>query len=131
VGAPEYFWQKVAKVPATVYQAPNSDPGFIDAFFAVASQNTVGSVSTSWGESETYVASAVAAGQETASYEAAFDEAFLEMAGQGQSVFAAAGDAGAYDASRYLGSTSLSVDTPGTARTLRCRAAPPCRGAAR
>jgi subtilase family serine protease len=155
VGAPEYFWQKVAKVPATgrtvsvdnvdggpgapsdavgtgetdldveqsgalapganvtVYQAPNSDPGFIDAFFAAASQNTVGSVSTSWGESETYVASAVAAGQETASYEAAFDEAFLELADQCQSVFAAAGDAGAYDASRYLGSTNLSVDTPG------------------
>ncbi|HET9966607.1 MAG TPA: hypothetical protein VFQ68_00140 [Streptosporangiaceae bacterium] len=42
----------------TVYQAPNSGPGFIDAFFAAASQNTAGSISTSWGESETYVASA-------------------------------------------------------------------------
>jgi kumamolisin len=155
-GAPEYFWQNVAKVPATgrtvtvdnvdggpgapsdasgtgetdldveqsgglapganviVYQAPNSDPGFVDAFFTAASQNTADSVSASWGESETFVAAAVAAGQETVAYEAAFDEAFLEMADQGQSVFASAGDSGAYDASgKDLGTTNLAVDTPG------------------
>ena len=154
VGAPEYFWQNVAKIPATgrtvtvdnvdggpgapsdaagtgetdldveqsgglapganviVYQAPNSDPGFIDGFFSAASQNTADTVSTSWGESETIVSAAVAAGQETVAYEAAFDEAFLELADQGQSIFASAGDAGAYDASGDLGSTNLSVDTP-------------------
>ena len=38
-----------------VYQAPNSDPGFIDGFFTAASQNTASSVSASWGESETYL----------------------------------------------------------------------------
>ena len=70
-------------------------------------------LSSSWGESETYVAAAVAAGQETATYEAAFDEAFLELADQGQSTFVSAGDAGAYDASEDLGSTNLSADTPG------------------
>jgi subtilase family serine protease len=155
VGAPEYFWQNVANVPATgrtvtvdnvdggpgapsdasgtgetdldveqsgglapganiiVYQAPNTDPGFIDGFFAAASQNVVDTLSSSWGESETYVAAAVAAGQETVTYEAAFDEAFLELADQGQSTFVSAGDAGAYDASEDLGSTNLSVDTPG------------------
>ena len=154
VGAPEFFWQNVAKVPATgrtvtvdnvdggpgaptdasgsgetdldveqsgglapganmiVYQAPNSDTGFIDGFFSAASQNTADTVSTSWGESETIVSAAVAAGQETVAYEAAFDEAFLELADQGQSIFASAGDAGAYDASGDLGSTNLSVDTP-------------------
>jgi kumamolisin len=154
VGAPEYFWQNVAKVPATgrtvtvdnvdggpgapsdaagtgetdldveqsgglapganviVYQAPNSDTGFIDGFFSAASQNTADTVSTSWGESETIVSAAVAAGQETIAYEAAFDEAFLELADQGQSISASAGDAGAYDASGDLGSTNLSVDTP-------------------
>ncbi|MGH3302118.1 MAG: S53 family peptidase, partial [Streptosporangiaceae bacterium] len=95
-----------------VYQAPNSDPGFIDAFFSAASQNTADTLSTSWGESETYLAGAVAAGQETAAYVAAFDEAFLELADQGQSVFDAAGDAGAYDASGDIGTTNLSVDTP-------------------
>ena len=154
VGAPEFFWQNVANVPATgrtvsvdnidggpgapsdaagtgetdldveqsgglapganviVYQAPNSDIGFIDSFFAAASQNTADTVSTSWGESETAVTQAVAAGQETAAYEAAFDEAFLELADQGQSMFASSGDSGAYDASGDLGTTNLSVDTP-------------------
>lgn len=95
-----------------VYQAPNTDPGFIDAFFTAASQNTADTVSTSWGEAETVVAAEVAAGSETPAYEAAFDEAFLELADQGQSLFDAAGDAGAYDDSDELPTTNLDVDTP-------------------
>jgi subtilase family serine protease len=95
-----------------VYQAPNTDPGFIDAFFAAASQNAADTLSTSWGESETYVAGAVAAGEETNAYEAAFDEAFLELADQGTSVFDASGDQAAYDASDDIGTTNLAVDTP-------------------
>ena len=95
-----------------VYQAPNTDPGFIDGFFTAASQNTADTVSTSWGASETVVSSAVAAGTETAAYEAAFDEAFLELSDQGQSAFASSGDFGAYDASADLGSTNLSVGSP-------------------
>jgi subtilase family serine protease len=97
-----------------VYQAPNTDPGFIDGFFTAASENIANSVSSSWGESETIVDAAVAAGEETATYQAAFDEAFLELAAQGQSTFVSAGDDGAYDASDDLGSTNLSVDTPGS-----------------
>jgi kumamolisin len=93
------------------YQAPNTDPGFIDSFFTAASQNTASTVSTSWGESETVVAAAILAGEEASTYLAAFDEAFLELAAQGQSDFDASGDAGAYDASRDLGTTNLSVDT--------------------
>lgn len=96
-----------------VYQAPNTDPGFADSFFTAASQDTADAVSTSWGESETYIASAVASGTETATYVQAFDEAFLELAAQGQTAFVAAGDAGAYDASRDLGTTNLSADNPG------------------
>ena len=96
-----------------VYQAPNTDAGFADAFFTAASQNIAGSVSSSWGESETYVAAAVAAGAETPAYISAFDEAFLELAAQGQATFVSAGDAAAYDASDDLGTTNLSVDTPG------------------
>lgn len=95
-----------------LYQAPNSDPGYADSFFTAASQNIAGSVSASWGESETYLAAAVAQGDETPSYVAAFDEAFLELAAQGQATFVAAGDAAAYDASDDLGTTNLSVDTP-------------------
>jgi kumamolisin len=96
-----------------VYQAPNTDSGFADAFFDAASDNLADTVSASWGESETYVASAVASGVETPAYEAAFDEAFLEFAAQGQSAFVSSGDAGAYDASDDLGTTNLAVDTPG------------------
>jgi kumamolisin len=95
-----------------VYQAPNSDPGFADAFFTAASQNTADSVSTSWGESEVVVQAAIASGAETPAYVAAFDEAFLELGIQGQSGFDAAGDAGAYDDSDELGTTGLVVDTP-------------------
>jgi subtilase family serine protease len=96
-----------------VYQSPNTDPGFIDGFFTAASQNIADTVSSSWGESETVVDAAANAGEETETYEAAFDEAFLELAAQGQSTFVSAGDDGAYDASGDLGSTNLSVDTPG------------------
>jgi kumamolisin len=95
-----------------VYQAPNTDPGFIDAFFSAASQNAADTLSTSWGEAEDVITIESAAGQETSAYTAAFDEVFLELADQGTSVFDAAGDAAAYDDSDELGTTNLSVDTP-------------------
>ena len=95
-----------------VYQAPNSDPGFFDAFADAASQNTASSVSTSWGESEVVIKEAVATGEETPAYVAAFDEMFLEMATQGQSAFDASGDEAAYDDYDELGTTPLSVDNP-------------------
>jgi kumamolisin len=94
------------------YQAPNTDPGFADAFFTAASENTASTVSTSWGESETFLESVILSGQEAPTYVAAFDEAFLEFAAQGQSGFDAAGDAGAYDNSGATGTTNLTVDTP-------------------
>jgi kumamolisin len=95
-----------------VYQAPNTDPGFADAFFTAASQNIAGGVSASWGESETIIAAAILSGQETATYVAAFDEAFLEMAAQGQSAFTSSADGGAYTAHEDLGTTNLSADAP-------------------
>jgi kumamolisin len=96
-----------------VYQAPNTDPGFLDAFYDAASQNEAGTVSTSWGEAETVIDTAVASGAESPAYEIAFDQAFLEMGAQGQSTFVTAGDAGAYDDSDELGTTNLAVDNPG------------------
>ena len=92
-----------------VYQAPNSDYGFADAFFQAASQNIASTVSASWLESETYLEASIASGEESPAYEAAFDEAFLEMAEQGQSGFIAAGDWGAYTATADIGTTNLSV----------------------
>jgi len=75
-----------------VYQAPNTDYGFADAFFQAASQNIASTVSASWLESETYLEASIASDEESPGYEAAFDEAFLEMAAQGQSGFIATVD---------------------------------------
>jgi kumamolisin len=95
-----------------VYQAPNTDFGFVDAFFTAASQNIADSVSASWGESETEIQASVASGTESSTYAISFDEAFLEMADQGQSGFLSAGDFGAYTAAEDLGSTNLSAGNP-------------------
>jgi kumamolisin len=94
------------------YQAPNTDYGFADAFFTAASQNIASGVSASWGSSETAIVADILSGQESAGYQQAFDEAFLEMAAQGQSAFTSSGDAGAYTATEDIGTTNLSVDTP-------------------
>jgi kumamolisin len=96
-----------------VYQAPNTDYGFADAFYTAATQNVADSVSASWGQSETVLQAAINTGEEDPNYVQAFDDAFLEMAAQGQSAFTSSGDAGAYAASRDLGTTNLSVGNPG------------------
>jgi subtilase family serine protease len=95
-----------------VYQAPNTDPGYSDALYQAASDNIAESVSSSWGESETELAASVASGVETSAYDAAFNQAFLEMDAQQQSVFVATGDDGAYQAWRDLGTTDISVGNP-------------------
>ncbi|KUO96070.1 S53 family peptidase [Ferroacidibacillus organovorans] len=95
-----------------VYQAPNTDYGFADAFFQAVSDNKAGSISTSWGESEPAIQATIASGQESPNYNLVFNEIAMEAAAQGISMFAAAGDAGAYDASRDMGTTQLSVDAP-------------------
>ncbi|HTT91318.1 MAG TPA: S53 family peptidase [Acidimicrobiales bacterium] len=92
-----------------VYQAPNTDFGFADAFFDAASQDIASTVSASWLESETYLQASIASGEESPGYEAAFDEAFMEMAVQGQSGFIASGDWGAYTATADIGTTNLSI----------------------
>jgi kumamolisin len=94
------------------YQAPNTDYGFIDAFFTAASQNLASGVSASWGESETVIQAAILSGEESSGYVQAFDESFLEMAAQGQSAFTSSADAGAYTASQDLGTTNLAADQP-------------------
>ncbi len=99
-----------------VYTAPNTDSGFIDAFFTAATQDKAGSVSCSWGEAETLIQSEQAEGAESSGYQAAFDEALLEFDAQKQASFIASGDSGAYDAyGSFPGAdqpTNLSVDSP-------------------
>jgi len=114
-----------------VYEAPNTDYGFVDAFAQAASSNIASTVSSSWGEAESLINVYTAAGAETTEYQASFDEIFEEMAMQGQTGFIAAGDAGAYDDSDEIGTTNLDVDSPGDSRTSRPPAARRCRGVAR
>jgi subtilase family serine protease len=96
-----------------VYDAPNTDGGFLDLFYNAASDNLVDSLSVSWGEAEVYYNAALAGTDLTAEL-AAFHQAFLEGAAQGISMFASAGDSGAYDASNQIAGLSnfLTVDSP-------------------
>jgi kumamolisin len=104
-----------------VYQAPNTNQGFVDGFVAAVEANKADSISVSWGEFEwldnlqnTPVTDPYTG--ETVSSLEATHEVFLQAALQGESMFAASGDAGAYDANDgetppdY--SLALSVDNP-------------------
>jgi kumamolisin len=103
-----------------VYDAPNTDPGFMDLFYKAASDNLVDSLSVSWGEAEIYYLNATI-GEYAPGQLLAFHQAFLELAAQGISAFASSGDSGAYDAN-YTFNTGygvqlnnvLSVDSPGS-----------------
>lgn len=109
-----------------VYDAPNAGNGFVDAFAQAVSDNTAESISTSWGGPElfNFAALNVAGASITDTSDAgdlqAFHQIFMEAAAQGQSVFAASGDSGAYDTARSLGAGTavntytapLSVDSP-------------------
>jgi kumamolisin len=104
-----------------VYQAPNTDQAFLDAFVKAVESNRAESISTSWGEWEWFdnLANSPVTDPytgKTVSSLKAFHEVFLQAALQGQSLFAAAGDAGAYDANDGATppdfSLALSVDNP-------------------
>ena len=81
-----------------VYEAPNSDAGVVAAYNKIATDNTAKAVSTSWGEAENSASASTRNSENTA---------FQQMAAQGQSIYAAAGDSGADD-----NGSSLSVDDP-------------------
>lgn len=96
-----------------VYDAPNTDGGFLDVFYQAASDNVVDSLSISWGEAEIFYDAALNDGTDLTSELQAFHQAFLEGAAQGISMFAASGDSGAYDSGRVPGySGPLTVDSP-------------------
>jgi subtilase family serine protease len=104
-----------------VYDAPNTNAGFIDLFYKAASDNLVDSLSTSWGEAEIYYFAALNNGADDTGQLRAFHHVFLELAAQGISTFASAGDSGAYDANSQYNkgygiqiNNVLSVDSPGS-----------------
>jgi subtilase family serine protease len=81
-----------------VYEGPNSITGVVDTYNRIATDNLAKQISTSWGLPEA---------SNSASARSSENSAFQQMAAQGQSIFAAAGDSGAFD-----NGSSLSVDDP-------------------
>jgi subtilase family serine protease len=97
-----------------VYDAPNTDAGFIDVFYKAVSDNLVDSLSVSWGSAEEFYFEAVA-GEDRTGQLKAFHQVFLEAAAQGISMFAAAGDSGAFDINDAFNdpvNNVLTVDEP-------------------
>jgi subtilase family serine protease len=97
-----------------VYDAPNSDAGFIDVFYKAASDNLVDSLSVSWGSAEPFYFEAVV-GEDRTPQLLAFHQVFLESAAQGISMFCAAGDGGAFDINGAFNdpvANVLTVDIP-------------------
>ena len=97
-----------------VYDAPNSDPGFMDLFYRAASDNLVDSLSVSWGEAEEFYFESVSDADRLGQI-AALHQVFLESAAQGISLFCASGDNGAYDINVGFNDpvdNVLSVDVP-------------------
>jgi subtilase family serine protease len=84
-----------------VYQAPNSGSGPIDLYQQIADDNTASIVTTSWGDCETDPNGNAVAEQAI----------FEQMAAQGQTVIAAAGDSGSSDCSGIT-NNALAVDDP-------------------
>ncbi|GLV59348.1 pseudomonapepsin [Dictyobacter sp. S3.2.2.5] len=82
-----------------VYIGPNTTPGVNDTYNQMVTDNKAKVISTSWGLCETSSGNAELA---------ALDSIFKQGAAQGQSFFAASGDAGAYD----CGDSNLGVDSP-------------------
>jgi kumamolisin len=87
------------KTQVVVYEGPNTSQGLIDTYQKIASDNKAKSISVSWGIGEQHEATATMNSLHTI---------FQQYAAQGQSIFAASGDNGAYDS----GGSTLEVDSP-------------------
>lgn len=81
-----------------VYEGPNSGTGLVDTYNRIATDNLAKSISTSWALTESSGAGSIIQA------ESAF---FKQMVAQGQALYAAAGDAGAYSNGQ-----TLSVEDP-------------------
>ncbi|MGH2480573.1 MAG: S53 family peptidase, partial [Ktedonobacteraceae bacterium] len=82
-----------------IYIGPNSTTGVNDTYNRIVTDDTARVTSTSWGECE------ASSGNSELS---ALDNIFAQAASQGQTIFAAAGDSGAFDCN----DNNLAVDYP-------------------
>jgi subtilase family serine protease len=93
------------KATVLVYESPNTDSGAINMFNKIVSDNTAGVITNSWGSDE----------YDTPQSDIQAEHQTLqEAAAQGQSIFAASGDNGAYDAAGVstTAGSNLIVDYP-------------------
>ena len=99
-----------------VYDAPNTEAGFIDVFYKAVADNKVDTLSVSWGSPEIFNYAIPGISTDTRQVLVAYHQAFAEAAAQGISMFAASGDSGAYDTQRSFPAPSfsspLTVDSP-------------------
>ena len=110
-----------------VYEAPNTNQAFVDAFAQAIFSNKADTISCSWGEWEwgDLLAQGGAVTDPTNGHSVApiqaLNDLFIQAALQGQSMYVAAGDNGAYDSTEFFGVPSwpvppgaavLSVDDP-------------------
>jgi subtilase family serine protease len=82
-----------------IYIGPNTTQGVNDTYNKIVTDDIAKTVSTSWGLCEAQTGNSELAAE---------DAIFQEAAAQGQAIFAAAGDSGAYD----CGDSNLNVDNP-------------------
>ncbi len=88
-----------------VYNAPNDLTGetTVDEYTRIARDDAASAISSSWGECENDIGTAVAQAENVV---------FEQMAAQGQSMFAASGDQGAFDCLLTDGTSVVNVDDP-------------------
>lgn len=86
-----------------VYEGPNSGQGVLDTYNRIATDNIAKQVSTSWGLGEDLIGTTQIQSESSI---------FLQMAAQGQTIYAAAGDTGAYGDYTETGSQALIVEDP-------------------
>lgn len=86
-----------------VYMGPNSGQGVLDTYNRIATDNIAKQVSSSWGLGED-----LSDPQQLQTE----NNIFMQMAAQGQTIYAASGDSGAYDDYSINSSMALVVDDP-------------------
>lgn len=85
-----------------VYEGPNTNQGVLNTYNRIATDNVAKQISTSWGLGEDL----------NTQYLQAENAIFKQMAALGQTIYAAAGDSGAYDDFDNNSSLTLMVDDP-------------------
>ncbi len=103
-GLAPYATQDVYTGPQDLNTALGSTfQGALDTYLAIVTDNVDKVVTTSWGLCEPAAPN---------SFLTAEDNIFVQAAAQGQTIFAASGDAGSADCVRSDGTTGLAVDSP-------------------